>query len=312
MKKRTILSIIVILFINLFILSSCGNSYSIGLEYKINELNTYSVTGIGTCTDVDIVIPRIHNGIKVEAIENGAFNNSEIESITMPNSITFMGISAFQYCKKLKSVKFSNNLRNINAYGFFGCTSLESIEIPSSVIIISLTAFGECTNLKEVTFKEGSQLTTIFDLAFDNCTSLKNITIPATVTKIFDKSFKKCSSLENVYYNGTIEDWCNIELDGTPMEYAEHFYMLNGNNEYYEVTEIEIPATITKLNQRRFYGFNNITKVIIPSSVKSISGNVFGNCENLTIYCEDKYKPYGWDPDWNPDNCPVVWGYKNN
>ena len=31
--------------------------YSEGLEYTLNIYNSYSVTGIGTCTDTDIVIP---------------------------------------------------------------------------------------------------------------------------------------------------------------------------------------------------------------------------------------------------------------
>ena len=195
MRKRTILLIILILIINLFVLSSCGKNYSEGLVYKINELNTYSVTGIGTCTDVDIVIPRIHNGIKVEAIETGSFSNSEIESITMHNGITYMGHSVFKNCKKLKKVNFSDKLKNINAFGFSGCTSLESIEIPKSVEIISYSAFEDCTNLKEVTFKKGSKLTTILNSAFENCANLERIVISNSVTSIAERVFKSCTNL---------------------------------------------------------------------------------------------------------------------
>ena len=226
MKKRTLLLIILMLIINLFVLSSCGKNYSEGLVYKINELNTYSVIGIGTCTDVDIVIPRIHNGIKVEAIETGAFSNSEIESITMHNDIIYMGHSVFKDCKKLKKVNLSNNLKNINAFGFSGCTSLENIEIPRSVEIISYSAFEDCTYLKEVTFKKGSKLTTILNSAFENCISLESIEI--------------------------------------------------------------------------------------PNSVTSIAKSVFKSCTNLTIYCEVEKQPSEWDISWNPDKCPVIWGYKNN
>lgn len=34
------------------------------------------------------------------------------------------------------------------------------------------------------------------------------------------------------------------------------------------------------------------------------------NCSSLTIYCEAESQPDNWDLNWNPDNQPVVWGYK--
>ena len=193
-------------------------------------------------------------------------------------------------------------------------------------------AFEECTNLKAVTFDEGSQLASIGDRAFASCTSLISVTIPQGVTSISSRSFMNCSSLENVYYGGKIEDWCNMKLEDTPMKYAKHFYMLNENNEYYEVIELVMPNTITKIGQYQFYGFNNITKVTIPNSVKSIGQYAFfkctnlesieipnsvksigqyafKDCPNLIIYCETTSMPDSWYINWNPDNRPVVWGF---
>ena len=65
------------------------------------------------------------------------------------------------------------------------------------------------------------------------------------------------------------------------MSYAKHIYMLDFNNEYYEVTEIEIPNKITKIGDYQFYGFDNLTKVIISSSVKSIGFGAFEYCSSL-------------------------------
>ena len=50
-------------------------AYSVGLEYTSNGDGTCYVSGIGTCTDTDIVIPSVApNGQKVVAIGNSAFS----------------------------------------------------------------------------------------------------------------------------------------------------------------------------------------------------------------------------------------------
>jgi hypothetical protein len=73
--------------------------YSAGLEYSLNEdEQSYSVTGFGTCRDVDIVIPDTHEGLPVTRIDDNAFELDigdddiiNIESITIPNSVTSIG-----------------------------------------------------------------------------------------------------------------------------------------------------------------------------------------------------------------------------
>ena len=96
------------------------------------------------------------------------------------------------------------------------------------------------------------------------------------------------------------------------MYYASHFYMLDDNNEYKEVTKIEIPSTITSIGKYQFSGFDNIAEIIIPSSVTSIGSYAFSNCTSLKIYCESSYQPRGWNFYWNLSNCKVVWGYNSN
>ena len=131
----------------------------------------------------------------------------------------------------------------------------------------------------------GLYVTYIASSAFLDCKDLVSIIIPNSVTNIGDCAFGGCTSLTNVYYNGTIEDWCNISFSSSssnPMCYASHFYMLDENNEYKEVTEIVIPETVTKIGDYKFYGFGNITNITIPNSVISIGKSAFGGCTSLT------------------------------
>ena len=58
-----------------------------------------------------------------------------------------------------------------------------------------------------------------------------------------------------------------------------------------------------------FEDCTSLTSIIISKGVNNIGYKVFSYCPNLTIYCEVKSKPSGWDSNWNASNCPVVWNY---
>ena len=89
-----------------------------GLEYKFLSDGTYAVSGIGTCTDFDIIIPSTYQGIPVTQIygeeyswggSNGAFSfEKQIFSVVIPDSVTEIGGSAFDGCENLMSVTFGS------------------------------------------------------------------------------------------------------------------------------------------------------------------------------------------------------------
>ncbi len=55
------------------ICKACKTPQTEGLEYKLNSDGTYSVTGIGSCTDSEIYIPYEYNGKAVTAMGESAF-----------------------------------------------------------------------------------------------------------------------------------------------------------------------------------------------------------------------------------------------
>ncbi|MGM9641632.1 MAG: leucine-rich repeat domain-containing protein, partial [Eubacteriales bacterium] len=140
MKKATWLAIILALCCALT-LTACDNGTNHGykdLEYTLNsDESGYCVSGIGTCTDTDIVIPETHNGEPVTSIGQSAFSGcTKLSSVTIPDSVTSIGEDAFLGCTSLTSITIPDSVTSIGNYVFFDCTSLTSITIPDSVTSI--------------------------------------------------------------------------------------------------------------------------------------------------------------------------------
>ena len=170
----------------------------------------------------------------VVGIEGGAFRNCRnLKSITLPNTIQYIGQNAFLYSgvyennqywtngvmylnKVLVAVKpfvagnlvVKNGTTAIADGAFEGCSKLTSITLPESVTSIRDKAFWECSSLTSVTI--GNGVTSIGERAFLGCSSLTSITIPESVTSIGYAAFEGCSSLETIHYTGTKKQWESI------------------------------------------------------------------------------------------------------
>jgi hypothetical protein len=126
-----------------------------GLSFDKTSITekTYTLVGIGACRDKDVVVQGEKDGMPVVAVGELAFrNNSQIESIVLPESLQTIGSSAFAYCENLEAVIFKGNLTQINNSAFRYCKSLEEITLPASVNVIAESAFSHCTNLTKIHF----------------------------------------------------------------------------------------------------------------------------------------------------------------
>ena len=175
------------------------------LSLKLSDDGTYySVEGIGSCWDLDVVIPKFSptDGLPITKISSRAFDYGSITSIYIPNTITTIESRAFESCQKLKSVTFEENsqLTTIGGMAFSNAQALESITIPRSVTKIGMSAFACCYSLSSLTFEPGIQLQQLEMKVFESCTNLLSVTIPQSVTLIDMEAFSSCLKLLSVTF----------------------------------------------------------------------------------------------------------------
>lgn len=229
--------------------------YSEGLIYSKIDYRTCYVSGIGDCSDTDIVIPDVSpDGLIVVGIGETAFLNcTSIVSIAIPDSVSSIGSFAFYGCENLEYIKLPNELKTIDEnafygckkisyielpynveiigkYAFYGCTSLESIYVPSGVNSIGESAFANCKSLKAIVIPDG--VVAIEARTFHNCNALLTVTIPYTVKKIGERAFFGCSKISNVHFTGSERQWKKIAIDDGNED------VINANV-YFYVTEEE-------------------------------------------------------------------------
>lgn len=142
--------------------------------------------------DTNITIPDKINGIEVGSIKERCFKNSNIESVTLPSSVTSIEQQAFYGCDNLKSINLSN-VKSIGTEAFTNCPSLtDNIDL-SSVEMISERGLAS-TYFKTMNLPK---CTDIRDSAFEDCTMQKIVLNNAT--NLGSNVFKNCKNLEMIY-----------------------------------------------------------------------------------------------------------------
>lgn len=318
-----------------------------GLTYTLNADHTATVANYddsapGGVIDIPDTVTSGGQPYTVTAIGDSAFNpsspRSNVSSVFIPATVRSIGDSAFSYCNALTTVTFAegSQLKSIGRAAFYGtehayprfkeikipdsvetigngafydCRDLERITLPSALQKLSNVTFYDCTALSEVTFP--ASLKTIESSAFSGCRNLSKVKLPASLTTIQSSVFHRCSALKTVSYDGSLEQWSQINVakgflgDSHPSlvtdDYTAQFILVENDlpvpglypktvtiTKYTgtESTVILLPTInswhVTKIGEDAFQDNTTITSVTIPANVTEIGSNAFAGCTNLT------------------------------
>lgn len=226
---------------------------------KISSGAFSNVEGLRT-----IIIPGTVKEIGINAFAN----NQTLENVIMEDGVETIGGWAFQECKNLAEVELPDTIITIAAGAFYTCQKLEYIEIPVNIETIESYAFCT-TGLTNIKFR-GNNIKTIKDSAFGNC-NFTEFEIQENVESIDKAAFNGCKQLDKIQINSKNTKF--IYTNGMLMSSSKSNVLFVSKKYYENKTTFEIPEGVTEFGCK-IIEFNNITKLIIPSSLQKLGVSV--------------------------------------
>ena len=263
---------------------------SSGLEYKVNDDGvTCTVTGMGSCTDEDLCIPRSINGYTVTDIGIDAFqlignDDRYIKRLYVPETVKSVGSMAFYGQDKLKKVYISDGVEWFGHSVFSGCGALADVRLPNGILVISAGMFSGCKSLKNVNIPDS--VVSIYDSAFEDCAALSSIELPGSLEFIGSMAFYEAGLIrikieEGLRYIG------NSAFEGciwlTSAELPDSVESVGGSlfARCRRLSSVNIPKGLEKLERGMFYNCTSLKTVTLPKGIECIGEGVFEACGSL-------------------------------
>lgn len=264
-----------------------------GFEFESNGDGTCTLTGIGVCTDKDIVIPaESPNGDVVTLIGKYAlYSLEDVDSVTLVNYNYEVDENAFQY-GEFTAVNIIGGSPVINKSAFSSCEDLVTISFSDCNIQAGEYAFYSCGKdadvifsnctgaIKENAFQYGDFISLtisnceleIEKSAFSSCEDLTSIVFTDSVLKTEEYAFYSCGDSAKVEMNN-----CSLTFDDRTFQYSS-------------IESITISGSKADMGDSVFSSCEDLVSVNIDSSSVILGEYAFYSCEDLTnvTICENE------------------------
>ena len=196
-------------------------------------------------------------------IESGAFLGTELEEISFPGNVVYVGAGAFA-SSALKTVTLPGEKCTMGENVFSDCKNLEKVNVGTA----SEIAAGTFRNCPQIAVVEGSEnLVAIGDCAFEGAVSLTEFDFGKNLATLGERSFAGTGLKE-----ANLENTKLTKVD--PLVFA-----------HTKVEKVLLPEDIAEIGQGAFFGAASLTGVELPDNVSVIGDHSFvgGNLTSLGL-----------------------------
>ena len=290
--KKTIKNIFGLIFITIMLLSvsvaNADNDFGISLFSGTSSSDSNSIPGTSDLYySFEDGVLSIYGSGKVPAnlslswtsSKTVKFNPNEVTEIIIEEGITGINNRLTNFFQNTVSVTLPNSLEYIGEKTFYCFTKLETVTIPdnSKLKYVYTSAFEKCTSLKSINLPEG--LESIYSRAFISCSNLTNLTLPSTLTRIDETAFSNGPRFKN--------NELTVPKGVTTIT-SRSFDNIK------DLKTINVENGVTTIEKYAFADNDSLTRVNLPSSITSVANTAckyyneekYSTCD---IYI-DKYK----------------------
>ena len=198
------------------------------------------------------------------------YNCTGLCLITIPATVTSIGVSAFEGCESLEEVSLPESVTAIDAWAFYNCGSLASINLPEGLTALSIGTFAYCTGLESITIPD--TVTGIGNYCFYCCYTLCEMVIPENVRVIGEEVFAFCTGIEYIEADSGSEYFVS---DGGVLFSADMETLIAYPAGNTDTEEYDIPDSVTAVKAGAFEGNDWLEAVNIPAGVEEIGDCAF-------------------------------------
>ena len=290
--KKTIKNIFGLIFITIMLLSvsvaNADNDFGISLFSGTSSSDSNSIPGTSDLYySFEDGVLSIYGSGKVPANLSATWTNSktvefnpnEVTEIIIEEGITGINDRLTRSFKNAISVTLPNSLEYIGEKTFYCFTKLETVTIPdnSKLKYVYTSAFEKCTSLKSINLPKG--LESIYSRAFISCSNLTNLTLPSTLKRIDELAFSDGPRFKN--------NELTVPKGVTTIT-SRSFDNIK------DLKTINVENGVTTIEKYAFADNDSLTRVNLPSSITSVANTAckyyneekYSTCD---IYI-DKYK----------------------
>ena len=283
----------------------CSSLTSVTIPNSVTSIGDGVFEDCSGLTSINVASGNTHyssiDGVLYNYVQNTLIQCPGAKtSVTIPNSITYIGELAFSGCRGLTSVTIPNSVTSIGRSAFSGCSGLTSVTIGTGVTSIGGGAFAYCSGLTSVTIP--NSVTSIGNYAFDSCSGLTTLNFNAinypditnsddyfgsypfagaafttvnigdSVQRIPANIFRYCSNLTTLNFNAInchFQRFTSYTLSYCPFDDIP-------------LTTVNIGDRVQRIPNNFVRGCSGLTSVTIGNSVTSIGDSAFYGCSGLT------------------------------